>query len=168
MGWGMAGSNYRVLVGRVTNEEAALRGGIQLWGFWFCSVRWVLGRRWKVRDSDSGGGRPAWFSPVFLWICGRQARGSRLRASLPPVFQFLLTHSEGWEARFLAAVAGCMGFSEGNDGGDFPRAEWPEFLARCVRGSFQQGPFARDLPLSIVDLPSPGWGIRKRARDPVG
>ncbi len=49
---------------------------------------------------------------------GRQARGSRQRASLPPVFQFGSTHSEGWGTRFLAAVAGFMGISEGNDGGE--------------------------------------------------
>ena len=31
--------------------------------------------------------------------------------------------------RFLAAVAGLMGISEGNDGGDFPRAVKPEFFS---------------------------------------
>ena len=69
------------------------------------------------------GGRPACFSPVLLFSVvdkrGILAKGR----PLPPVFQFLLTHSEGWGARFLAAVAGCMGVSEGNATGEiFPRA----------------------------------------------
>ena len=56
---------------------------------------------------------------VGTWQTGE---GFSLEGISTTSFQFWLTHSEGWGARFLAAVAGCMGVSEGNDGGDFPRA----------------------------------------------
>ena len=60
---------------------------------------------------------------------GRQARGSRQRASLPPVFQFSRpTRRGGWV--FSRSVAGLKGISEGNDGGDVSkgltaRGFWP-------------------------------------------
>ena len=131
-------------------------------GFGFSVCLFWRGRRWKVLDSDSGGGRPAWFSSVFLWVRGRQARGSRLRASLPPVFQFLLTHSEGWGARFLTAVAGLWGSPKGTRRGRyFQGRKGPRCLARRERGSFGQGSFVRSVPLRVVDLPSPDGGSGK-------
>ena len=62
---------------------------------------------------------------------GRQARRPRLRASLPPVFQSSPTHSEGWAGVFSRCRRWVMGISDGNDGGDFPRAVRPEFFGRA-------------------------------------
>ena len=127
-----------------------------MWGF-DCSFGFWVGDG-RSGTQFSGGGRPAWFSPVFLLWHGRQAREPRQRASLPPVFQFGWTHSEGWVARFLAAVAGLMGVSEGNDGGDFSKGRnSPRVLARRMRGAYRQGSIVRSVPFSVVDLPSPGW-----------
>ena len=86
---------------------------------------------------DSGGGRPAWFSLVFLGVRDREARGPRLGAA--STTRLLWATRRGGE-RFLAAVAGCMGISEGSDGGDFPRAVRPECLARRERGYSGRGP----------------------------
>ena len=112
-------------------RSVACRVSVQLWGFHFRSVGFGGGRRWKVRDSVFRGREASLVQPRVSVSHGRQARGSRLRASLPPVIQFYLTHSEGWVGCFLAAVAGLLGISEGNDGGDFPRAVKPEFFGRA-------------------------------------
>ena len=50
---------------------------------------------------------------------------------------------------FLTAVAGCMGISEGNDGGDFSKG--------VIARGFSAGPFVKGVPVNVVDLPSPGW-----------
>ena len=120
-------------------------------GVWF----WLLGsRRWKVRDSDSGGGRPAWFSPVFLWIRGRQARGSRLRASLPPVLADPLGGVGSTFSRCRRWL--CGNLRRERRGRYFQGRKGPRCLARRERGSFGQGSFEGSVPLKIVDPPSPG------------
>ena len=112
------------------------------------------GRRWKVRDSDSGGGRPAWFSPVLLWVRGRQARGSRLRASLPPVLADPLGGVGSTFSRCRRWL--CGNLRRERRGRYFQGRKGPRCLARRERGSFGQGSFEGSVPLKIVDHPSPG------------
>ena len=97
---------------------------------------------------QGAGGQPG--SAPCSCVTWQTSEGNpRLRASLPPVFSFLPDPLGGVGGCFLAAVAGFMGISEGNDGGDVPRAVKPEF--------FRQGSYLRSVPLNVVDLPSPGW-----------
>ena len=96
----------------------------------------------------SGGGRPAWFSPVFLCHMADK-RGVLARGRLYHQFFSFPDPLGGVGGCFLAAVAGLKGISEGNDGGDVSRAVKPEV--------FRQGSYMRSVPLNVVDLPSPGW-----------
>ncbi len=88
---------------------------------------------------------------------GRQAKCSRLRASLPPVFQFSRpTRRGGW------VFSRCRRWVKGDlrrerRGRCFQGPNGPRVLARHMRGTFGQRSRARDLPHNIVDLPSPGW-----------
>ncbi len=132
------------------------RAFIQLWGVGFRFGLLGEGRRWKVRDSDSGGGRPAWFSPVLLWVCGRQARGSRLRASLPPVLADPLGGVGSTFSRCRRWLYG--GLRRERRGRYFQGRKGPRCLARRERGSFGQGSFEGSVPLKIVDHPSPDGG----------
>ena len=158
---------YSVLLRRTRPRRMSY---LRLWGFGL-SVCFGGGGRWKVRDSVSGVGIRAWFSPVFLWIRGRQARGPRLRASLPPVLADPLggvgrtfSHCHRWLYGDLRSERRGR-FFQGRNG--------PRCLARRERGSFRQGSSVRRVPLKIVDLPSPdgdqgrGHGIRLEEMAPV-
>ena len=77
----------------------------------------------------SGGGRPAWFSPVFLCHMADK-RGVLARGRLCHQFFSFPDPLGGVGGCFLAAVAGLTGISEGNDGGDVSkgltaRGFWP-------------------------------------------
>ncbi len=131
-----------------TGEE----GGVGLFGcgVWVCilSVGFWVGDGRSGTQFQGAGGQPG--SAPCSCVTWQTSEGNpRLRASLPPVFSFLPDPLGGVGGCFLAAVAGLEGISEGNDGGDVPRAIRPEF--------FRQGSYMRSVPFNVVDLPSPGW-----------
>ena len=94
-------------------------GVVWLWGlglhFGLSVGFWVGDGRPGTRFS--GGGRPAWFSPVFLCYMADK-RGVLARGRLCHQFLSFPDPLGGVGRCFLAAVAGLMGISEGNDGGD--------------------------------------------------
>ena len=124
---------------------------------------WGGGRRWKVRDSDSGGGRPAWFSPVLLLSRGRQARGSRLRASLPPVLADPLGGVGSTFSRCRRWL--CGNLRRERRGRYFQGRKGPRCLARRERGSFGQGSFEGSVPLKLWTIHR--LGVREGSRDLV-
>ena len=79
---------------------------------------------------------------------GRQARGSRQRASLPPVFQFSRpTRRGGW------VFSRCRHWFYG----DLRRERRGRFFKGRKARVFRQGSYMRAVPVNVVDLPSPGW-----------
>ena len=108
------------------------------WHFSVCGVSFsVLSAGFWVGDGRSGtqfsgGGRPAWFSPVFLCHMADKRASPRLRASLPPVFQFSRpTRRGGW------VFSRCRRWVKGN-------------LRRERRGRFFKGRKARGFSTGLL------------------
>ena len=157
-GWGVNWGNW-------SGRLVARRVFIQLWGMRFRFGLLGEGRRWKVRDSDSGGGRPASFSPVLLLSRGRQARGSRLRASLPPVLADPLGGVGSTFSRCPRWLYG--GLRRERDGGDISkgvkaRGVWPGVSGAHLGRAPLRG--ACRLKLWTIHR----LGVREGVRDPVG
>ena len=128
------------------------RGSIQLWGRGFdCSVGFWVGDG-RSGTQFSGGGRPTWVQPRVPVSHGRQARGPRQRASLPPVFQFSRpTRRGGW------VFSRCRRWVKGN----LRRERRGEVSKGLTARGFWQGSYMRGVPPKVVDLPSPGWSGRE-------
>ena len=108
------------------------RVSIRLWGFgfWVCLLGFGLameGPGFSFRRREASLVRPC--VSVVTWQTSENFSPEGISTT-----SFGSTHSEGWGTRFLATVAGFMGISEGNDGGDFSKGVIARgFLARCER-----------------------------------
>ena len=108
-------------------------------GGWVCILSVLRGgRQWKVRDSVSGGGRPAWFSPVFLCYVADK-RGVLARGHLYHQFFIFLDPLGGVGNTFSR----CRRWVNGNlrrerRGRFFQGRNSPRVLARHMRGTFGQ------------------------------
>ena len=148
-----------VKVRRSSGGPVKHRGFIRLWGLGFrfdCSVGFWVG------DGRSGTLRfRVWHTLPASALCFccdvADKRGGLARGHLYHQLRPEPTRRGG--GRFLRAIAGFMGISEGNDGGDFRRAA----MARGFWPGMRAGPTSAWLlceertARAVVDLPSPGW-----------
>ena len=109
---------------------AAHRAFIQLWGFHFRFVCFGGGGDGRSGTQIQGAGGQPGSAPCscVTWQTSEETSPEGVSTTSYSVLPGPLG---GVGRCFLAAVAGFMGISEGNDGGDFPRAVRPEFFGRA-------------------------------------
>ena len=109
-GWRRKDGGRLGWVGDPAGYSVVGRGFDCSFGFWVGDGR--------SGTSVSGGGRPAWFSPVLPVVTWQTSEEASPEGVSTTSFSVFLAHSEGWGGVFSAAVAGLMGNLRGETTGE--------------------------------------------------